>query len=58
MEGKMQHNEKFMETKTSKPICEAFNFQVKKVLNKCINNKKPNAYHYYIEIDGQCVTFD
>jgi hypothetical protein len=50
MEGKMQCNEKFMETKTSKPIHEAFNFQVKEVLSKWTNSTKPNAYHYYIEI--------
>jgi len=54
----MQPNEKFMDTKTSKPIHETFNFQVKEVLSKCTDSMKPNACHYYIEINKQCVAFD
>lgn len=55
MEGKMQPNEQFMETKTHKLVGETFDFQVKAVLSKCTNNTKPIACHYYVEIDGLCI---
>ncbi len=27
-------------------------FQVEEILGECIGNPKPNAYHYFVEIDG------
>jgi hypothetical protein len=55
MEGKMQPNEQFKETKTHKSLDKSFDFQVKEVLHKCTNNTQPIACHYYVEIDGQCI---
>jgi hypothetical protein len=31
---------------------EIMDFQVEEILGECIGNLKPNAYHYYGEIDG------
>jgi hypothetical protein len=55
MEGKMQPNEQFMETKTHKHVDKTFDFLVKEVSHKCTNNTEPIACHYYVEIDGQSI---